>query len=47
VGSQGPDSLKKVFLTHGDYTAMLALEESLLEKGFKVEIPYKSQIFDL
>jgi len=47
VGSQSPDRLKKVFLTHGDYTAMLALEESLLQKGYQVEIPYKSQIFAL
>jgi metallo-beta-lactamase family protein len=47
VGSQHPDRLKTVFLTHGDYPAMLALEESLNGKGYKVEIPFKTQIFML
>ena len=47
VGSQAPDRLKRVFLTHGDYSAMLALEESLSEKGYRVEIPFKSQIYSL
>jgi len=47
VGSQAPDRLKRVFLTHGDYSAMLALEASLSEKGYRVEIPFKSQIYSL
>jgi len=47
VGSQNPVTLRKVFLTHGDYPAMLALEESLTGRGYSVEIPYKSQLFTL
>ncbi|MBM3918781.1 MAG: MBL fold metallo-hydrolase [Sphingomonadales bacterium] len=47
VGSQTPETLKTVFLTHGDYPAMLALEETLSEKGYHVEIPYKTQTFTL
>lgn len=47
VGSQEPKKLKSVFLTHGDYSAMQALEESLMEMGYSVEIPYKTQIFSL
>jgi metallo-beta-lactamase family protein len=47
IGSQAPDQLKGLFLTHGDYEAMMALRDALEEKGYAPTLPYKGQSFEL
>jgi len=43
VSQQATDSLKKVFLVHGDLSSMQALQSELTEKGYQVEIPNKGE----
>lgn len=45
--SQDPSKLKTLFLTHGDFVSMQALQSRLQDEGFYVELPYKAQFFDL
>lgn len=47
IGSQDPAKLKQLFLVHGDYEAMIALRESLQEKGYETVLPKKGESFDL
>lgn len=48
VKMQPADSLKKVFLVHGDFSSMEAFKSTLGEAGYgQVEIPEKGQTFEL
>ena len=47
IGYQDPQKLKKLFLTHGDYEAMIALRDATVEKGYETVLPYKGQTFEL
>ena len=48
VEQQSKAKTKKVFLVHGDISAMKSFKETLTEKGYaNVEIPAKGQCFDL
>lgn len=47
IGSQDPEKLKGLFLTHGDYEAMLALRDALEEKAFRPQLPFKGQTVEL
>ncbi|MFC5408116.1 MBL fold metallo-hydrolase RNA specificity domain-containing protein [Larkinella bovis] len=48
VKHQSSEKLKKVFLVHGEYTSMVAFQQTLQEEGFaQVVIPEKGQQFDL
>jgi metallo-beta-lactamase family protein len=47
VRSQHPQQLKKLFLTHGDYEAMLAFQASLEAEGYQVTLPFQGQMFEL
>ncbi|MEH6307109.1 MBL fold metallo-hydrolase [Olivibacter sp. CPCC 100613] len=47
VSKQDKDTLKKVFLVHGDLISMQALQTELIEKGYQVEIPTKGDKFVL
>ncbi|MFD1143204.1 MBL fold metallo-hydrolase RNA specificity domain-containing protein [Larkinella insperata] len=48
VKHQSPDRLKKIFLVHGDYTSMVAFQQTLQEEGFnQVELPAKGQEYEL
>lgn len=48
VKMQSPDSLKKVFLVHGEYPSMEAFRTTLAEAGYaNVEIPKKGDSFEL
>ncbi|RRB07345.1 MBL fold metallo-hydrolase RNA specificity domain-containing protein [Larkinella rosea] len=48
VKHQSPEKLKKVFLVHGEFTSMVAFQQTLLEEGFShVEIPTRGQEYEL
>ncbi len=48
VKSQSTQSLKKIFLVHGEYESMLEFKETLGKEGYdKVEIPKKGDSFEL
>lgn len=48
VKHQSPEKLKKVFLVHGDYTSMVAFQQTLQEEGFnQVELPARGQQYEL
>ncbi|WP_234733738.1 MBL fold metallo-hydrolase RNA specificity domain-containing protein [Tellurirhabdus bombi] len=48
VKQQNPEKLQKLFLVHGEYTSMMAFQETLKEEGFpNVEIPKRGQTYVL
>lgn len=47
VGQQSPDTLRKVFLVHGDLSSMQALQADISSKGYSVEIPEKGASMEL
>jgi len=47
VSQQPKETLKKVFLVHGDLTSMQALQSDLQDKGYAVEIPEKGLTMEL
>ena len=47
VKQQNTQTLKNVFLVHGETKSMDALAESLTEEGYKVSIPIKGETIDL
>ncbi len=48
VGMQSPETLKRIFLIHGDYSSMEAFRDTLAETGYpQVVIPKKGESFDL
>jgi len=47
VIQQDPELLKKVFLVHGESKSLESLAEAITERGYKVEIPEKGEVFKL
>lgn len=48
VGMQSPETLKRLFLVHGEYESMEAFRDTLAEEGYpQVVIPKKGESFDL
>ncbi|MCL4639969.1 MULTISPECIES: MBL fold metallo-hydrolase [Olivibacter] len=47
ISAHDNQSLKKIFLVHGDLSSMQALEADLVGKGYQVEIPSKGDSFAL
>lgn len=48
VGMQSPETLRRIFLVHGDFTSMEAFRDTLAETGYpQVVIPKKGETFDL
>ena len=48
VGMQSPQTLKRVFLVHGDYGSMESFKDTLAEEGYpQVVIPKKGETFEL
>lgn len=48
VGMQSPETLKRIFLVHGEYGSMEAFRDTLAEAGYpQVEIPKKGQTYEL
>lgn len=48
VGAQSPETLKNIFLVHGEYESMEAFKATLAEEGYpQVVIPKKGQRFEL
>ncbi|WP_266366829.1 MBL fold metallo-hydrolase RNA specificity domain-containing protein [Tellurirhabdus rosea] len=48
VKQQDPGKLQKVFLVHGEYSSMIAFQETLKEEGYaQVEIPKRGQSYPL
>lgn len=48
VKYQSPDSLKKLFLVHGEYESMVDFKATVEKEGYQnVEIPYKGQTYEL
>ena len=47
VTQQNPETLKKVFLVHGENKSQESLATSIREAGYEVAIPEKGEVFEL
>ncbi len=48
ISRQKKDTIKKIFLVHGEYSVQLEFKETLIEKGFNnIEVPGIHSTFDL
>ena len=48
VTAQSPETLKRIFLVHGEYESMEAFRDTLAEAGYpQVVIPKKGERFEL
>lgn len=47
IKQQDPDTLKQVFLVHGESSSLQALATALQQEGYQVCIPQKEQVFEL
>ena len=47
VRNQGKNTLKKVFLVHGEIKSMDALATVIADEGYEVAIPNVGEVFEL
>ncbi|MXV15491.1 MBL fold metallo-hydrolase [Hufsiella ginkgonis] len=47
ITHQDPAKLRRIFLVHGETQSMQLLQEDLFDRGYRVEIPEKGQVFEL
>jgi len=47
VKQQNPESLKRVFLVHGEDNSLQALSAAINEAGYKATIPEKGEVYEL